>query len=84
MPCPKCGGQKWLFWWELDHYCGPNRTKKDKTKYYCDKCTDHQSKQFLPPGTMPCNACGQPVEMIRCKGTCKYCGCVTEGCCEGF
>jgi len=84
MACPKCNGQGWLYWNEIEHYCGPARTMFDRTKYYCDGCSGHVSKPFYPPGMMPCNACGQQVEMIRCKGVCRFCGMVNEGCCEGF
>jgi len=37
--CPKCGGEGWLWWKELDEYTGPGlETGQDDTQYTCDKC----------------------------------------------
>lgn len=37
--CPKCDGEGWLWWFELDSYDGPAcQTGEDDTHYACDKC----------------------------------------------
>lgn len=37
--CGKCGGEGWLWWFELKHYSGPaEETGSDDQKYTCDKC----------------------------------------------
>jgi hypothetical protein len=35
--CEKCGGEGWLWWFELDNYDGPAVTgPNDDTRYSCD------------------------------------------------
>ena len=39
MKCEKCGGEGWVWWYELDTYYGPAiETGEDDTRYTCDWC----------------------------------------------
>jgi len=38
--CPKCGGEGWLWRYDLDEYSGPAlETGQDDTRYLCDHCS---------------------------------------------
>ena len=41
--CPKCLGEGWLWWDELQHYSGQAvDTGQDNTRYTCDMCDGHK------------------------------------------
>lgn len=49
MNCTKCGGAGWVWWFELDDYCGPAvETGQDDTKYPCDICGGKPTKLEAP------------------------------------
>ena len=46
--CPKCDGEGWLWWFELDEYHGPaNETGQDDQRYMCDRCENNMDKKYI-------------------------------------
>jgi hypothetical protein len=44
--CTKCGGEGWLWWFELDEYSGPaTETGEDDTQYSCDACEASEEEE---------------------------------------
>jgi len=58
--CPKCQGDGWVWWTELDDYDGPaNETGEDDTQYLCPECHgDHLMDDPIVYGRCPkCGGC---------------------------